>query len=288
MKSNLAQLRATVLEWYRPRRHAYAWRRGRRDAYRTLVSEVMLQQTQAARVEPIFEAFLSRFPRVDALAAASRGDVLRAGLGYNRRAVALHEAARIIVREHRGRVPKDVGALIRLPGVGPYTASAVASIGYGASVAALDGNVRRVVARAVRGAEPDEVVASDLTSDAQTWLDPTAPGDWNQAIMDIGRLHCRPAPRCADCPLAPGCRFRGTGRVGRSSGRRQSPFEGSARQVRGAVVEVLRHSQRSVGVEALAARTRYRPTAITAAIVSLSQEGIIERTRSGRLRLPGR
>ena len=159
MKTDLTQLRAAVLEWYRPRRHAYAWRRGRRNAYRTLVSEVMLQQTQAARVKPIFEAFVARFPGVAALAAASRADVLRAwaGLGYNRRAVALHEAARAIVREHRGRVPNDVGALVRLPGMGPYTASAVASIGYGAPVAALDGNVRRVVARAVRGAEPDEV-----------------------------------------------------------------------------------------------------------------------------------
>ena len=162
--TDLTQLRAAVLEWYRPRRQAYAWRRGRRNAYRTLVSEVMLQQTQAARVEPIFEAFVARFPRVDALAAASRADVLRAwsGLGYNRRAVALHEAARAVVRDHGGRVPRDVDALVQLPGVGPYTAAAVASIGYGDAVAALDGNVRRVAARAIRGAEPDEVPAADL------------------------------------------------------------------------------------------------------------------------------
>jgi len=288
MKSDLAKNRAAVLDWYRPRRRAYAWRRGRRDPYRTLVSEVMLQQTQAARVEPIFEAFVARFPRIDPLAAASRADVLRAwaGLGYNRRAVALHEAARTIVREHRGRVPNDVGELVRLPGVGPYTASAVVSIGYGASVAALDGNVRRVVARAVRGAEPDEVAAADLASDAQAWLDPAAPGDWNQAIMDIGRLHCRPAPRCEQCPLVARCRFRGAGRVGRSSGRRQSPFEGSARQVRGAVVEVLRQTQRSVSVEALTERTGHGSPAVAAATASLAREGIIEPTRSGRLRLP--
>jgi A/G-specific adenine glycosylase len=248
----------------------------------------MLQQTQATRVEPIFESFVARFPRVDALAAASRDDVLRAwaGLGYNRRAVALHEAARTIVREHRGRVPNDKGALIRLPGVGPYTASAVVSIGYGASVAALDGNVRRVVARAMRGAEPDEIATADLTSDAQVFLDPTAPGDWNQAIMDIGRLFCRPAPRCEDCPLAARCRFRRAGRVGRSSGRRQSRFEGSARQVRGAVVEVLRQTQGPVSAHALAARTGYRLPAITAATASLGREGIVERTRSGRFRLP--
>ena len=289
MQTDLSQHRGAVLEWYRPRRQAYAWRRGRRNAYRTLVSEVMLQQTQAARVEPSFEAFVARFPRVDALAAASRADVLRAwsGLGYNRRAVALHEAARTIVREHRGRVPNDMGALIRLPGVGPYTASAVVSIGYGASVAALDGNVRRVVARAVRGAEPDEVDAADLASDAQAWLDPTAPGDWNQAIMDIGRLHCRPAPRCEDCPLAPRCRFRGAGRAGRPSGRRQSRFEGSPRQVRGAVVRELR-SVRSASAEALAERTGHTLAAVATATTVLTTEGIIERTRSGRFRLPRR
>jgi A/G-specific adenine glycosylase len=128
--------RRAVLDWYGPRRHAYPWRRGRRDAYRTLVSEVMLQQTQASLVGPIFEAFVARFPDVAALGEASRADVLRAwaGLGYNRRAVALHETARAVVREHGGRVPRDVGSLTRLPGVGPYTAAAVASIGHGVAV----------------------------------------------------------------------------------------------------------------------------------------------------------
>jgi A/G-specific adenine glycosylase len=123
-------LRTALLEWYRPRRQAYAWRRGRRDPYRVLVSEVMLQQTQAARVEPIFEEFLVRFPDVGALAGSSRADVLRAweGLGYNRRAVALHDAARTIVAEHGGRVPRDPEMLRRLPGVGPYTAAAIAAI----------------------------------------------------------------------------------------------------------------------------------------------------------------
>jgi A/G-specific adenine glycosylase len=289
MTTDLTRLRAAVLEWYRPRRHAYAWRRGRRNAYRTLVSEVMLQQTQAARVEPIFEAFVTRFPRVDALASASRADVLRAwsGLGYNRRAVALHESARAVVRDHGGHVPRNVDALVRLPGVGPYTAAAVASIGYGDPVAALDGNVRRVAARAVRGAEPDEVPAADLVSDAQAWLDPTAPGDWNQAIMDIGRLYCRPAPRCEDCPLAPRCRFRGVGRAGRPSGRRQSRFEGSPRQVRGAVVRELR-SVRSATAGALAERTGHTLAAVVTATAALTTEGIIERTRSGRFRLPHR
>ena len=282
----LAQLRSAVLAWYRPRRHAYAWRRGRRSPYRTLVSEVMLQQTQAARVEPIFEAFIARFPDVGALAEASRADVLRAwaGLGYNRRGVALHESARAIVREHGGRVPRDADALRRLPGVGPYTAAAVASIGYGEPVAAVDTNVRRITARAIHGVESDEVAPDRLARDAQTWLDPSAPGDWNQALMDLGRVFCRPAPRCGECPLASLCRFRVAGRTARPSGRRQPPFEGSTRQVRGSVVGALR-TQRSASSEALADRTGHPARAVFIAADSLVRDGILERTRSGRLRL---
>ena len=249
----------------------------------------MLQQTQASRVEPIYERFLATFPDVGALAEAARADVLRswAGLGYNRRAVALHEAARTIVREHAARVPRSVDTLVRLPGVGAYTAAAVASIGYGDPVAALDGNVRRVVARVLRGAEPDEVRAADLARDAQAWLDPSSPGEWNQALMDVVRLFCRPAPRCESCPLAPECRSRGAGRHGGSSGRRQSRFEGSPRQVRGAVVQRLR-SVRSASAEALAERTGHSVAAIAAATESLVAEGLVERTRSDRFRLPSR
>lgn len=286
---SLEQLRSAVFEWYRPRRHAYAWRRGPRSAYRTLVSEVMLQQTQAARVGPIFEAFIVTFPDVDALARASRADVLRAwaGLGYNRRAVALHEAARSVVLDHGGRVPRDREALRRLPGVGPYTAAAVASIGHGEPVAAVDTNVRRICARAIHGAEPDEVSADRLIHDAQAWLDPSAPGEWNQALMDLGRVRCRPTPRCEGCPLEDHCRFRAAARTGRPSGRRQSPFEGSARQVRGAVVEVLR-GRRSASAEALAEQTGYRARAIAAALETLVADGILERTRAGRVRLAER
>jgi A/G-specific adenine glycosylase len=249
----------------------------------------MLQQTQAARVEPIFEAFIARFPDVGALAGASRADVLRAwaGLGYNRRAVALHEAARSVVRDHGGRVPPGREALLRLPGVGPYTAAAVASIGYGEPVAAVDTNVRRICARAIHGAEPGDVPVDRITGDAQAWLDPSAPGEWNQALMDLGRVHCRPAPRCEVCPLEDHCRFSAAGRTGRPSGRRQSPFEGSARQVRGAVVEVLR-GRRSASAEVLAEQTGHRARAITAALETLVTDGILERTRSGRVRLAER
>jgi len=125
-------LRGALRAWYRPRREGYPWRRQGVDPYAVLVSEVMLQQTQAARVASAFEGFLRRFPDVSSLAAASRADVIRAwaGLGYHRRAVALHEAARTIVRVHGGMVPRDPRALQQLPGIGRYTASAVAAIAF--------------------------------------------------------------------------------------------------------------------------------------------------------------
>src|SRR5262245_60007442 len=144
-----ASLRAALLAWYRPRPHDYPWRTTDPDPYAVLVSEVMLQQTQAARVAPAYRTFLQRFPDVRTLASAARAELLRAwgGLGYPRRALALREAARAIVRDHGCVVPSDPDVLLALPGVGPYTAAAVASIAFGAPVAAIDTNVRRVTAR---------------------------------------------------------------------------------------------------------------------------------------------
>jgi A/G-specific adenine glycosylase len=283
------ELRAAVLSWYRPRRRAYAWRRGRRDPYRTLVSEVMLQQTQAARVEPIFVSFLDRFPDVGALARGSRADVLRAwgALGYNRRAVRLHDAARAIVRDHGGRIPRDPTALRALPGVGPYTAAAVASIGFGDPMPALDTNVRRVVARALLGAEPGDVAAEDLSDAAARWLDPAAPADWNQALMDLGRACCRPAPRCDACPLATACRWRLAGRPTRSAARRTQPFRGSSREARGAIVRALR-ARRSLPPAAIAPATGIGRRRIAAALDGLLRDGLVERTRAGSIRLPER
>ncbi|MEA2581326.1 MAG: A/G-specific adenine glycosylase, partial [Actinomycetota bacterium] len=174
--------------WYRSRAELYPWRRGVRDPYQILVCEFMAQQTQAPRVALAFEAWIDRFPTVQVLAGASRADVLRAwqGLGYNRRAIALHETARKIVDGHGGEVPSDVDVLRSFPGVGPYTAAAVASIAFGVPVVALDTNIRRVAARVLHGAEPDEVAPGRLGESAQGWLDPSDPGAWNQAVMDVG------------------------------------------------------------------------------------------------------
>jgi A/G-specific adenine glycosylase len=281
--------RAALLEWYRPRRSAYPWR-ARRDPYAVLVSEVMLQQTQVSRVAPAFTAFVQRFPTVEALAGAGRAEVLRswAGLGYNRRAVALHAAARMIVRDHAGRVPADVHDLLSLPGVGPYTAAAVASIGHGVRAAAVDTNVRRVVARARLGAEPGEVSAAGIHEAAEAWLDRGDPGGWNQALMDLGRDVCRPVPRCAACPLAGRCRSQSrvaAAAPSRSRGRRrQSPFAGSSREARGAVVRAV-VARRSITFGDVLRRTGYPAERVRDAVARLCAEGLIQAgpaARAGR------
>jgi A/G-specific adenine glycosylase len=280
-------LRRALRAWYRPRREGYPWRRDGIGPYPVLVSEVMLQQTQAARVAAAFDGFLRRFPNVSSLAVAAPADVLRAwsGLGYHRRAVALHEAARTIVRVHGGEVPGDPEALQHLPGVGLYTASAVAAIAFGRPVVAMDVNVRRVASRVVLGREPEGRDGPRIAAAARVLLDRRDPATWNQAMMDLGREVCRPAPRCGVCPLGPWCRFRSVGRPGRSAvAPKQSPFEGSNRQVRGRIVAVLRERP-SAGLSGLAAATGFEVDRVGSAVTGLVRDGIVER-RGRSFRLP--
>jgi A/G-specific adenine glycosylase len=268
--------REALREWYAPRRRAYPWR-GSRDPYAVLVSEVMLQQTQAGRVVPAFRSFLRRFPTVRTLAAAPRRDVVRewGGLGYNRRAVRLSEAARAIVRDHGGRIPRDPSALRELPGVGPYTAAAVASLGFGEPVAVVDTNVRRVVARVHVGIDGHETPAKQVWALADAWLDRDDPIAWNQAVMDLGREVCRPKPRCDACPLARVCRFHVAGAIAARGHPRQGPFEGSTRQVRGAVVRALR-SHPSLTRTRLSAETGFPRERVDGALDGLVHDGLLE------------
>jgi len=281
-----AAAREALLAWYEPRAGAYPWRRSRPNAYRTLVSELMLQQTQASRVIPSFTAFLRSFPTVRVLAEASRADVLRAwaGLGYNRRAVSLHRAAQAVVSDYRGRVPTNPAALRALPGVGAYTAAAVASIAGGVPIAAIDVNARRIVARVGFGRDVPDVPVADIDATAAHWVDRADPGAWNQALMDLGRQHCRAAPRCEGCPLAGACRYVRAGRAPRRPTRKQGPFDGSMRQVRGGVVDVLR-IRRSAGVASLAHTTGFATDRIRTALDGLERDGVV--VRNGRsFRLP--
>ena len=273
---------ASLRSWFASRRGAYPWR-GTRDPYRVLVSEVMLQQTQAARVIPSYRAFLRRFPSVRSLAAAPRSEVVRAwaGLGYNRRAVALSEAARAVVRDHGGRIPSDPEVLRGLPGIGPYTAAAVASIAFGLPVPAIDTNLRRVVGRVRLGRDGAE--AAVIQDAARRWIDRKDPGSWNQALMDVGRRHCRPLPRCEGCPLARSCAFRRTGGSPAAPLRRQSAFEGSSRQLRGSVVRVLREGPSSI--RALTRATGGSPERVARAVADLASDGLV---REGPAALAGR
>jgi A/G-specific adenine glycosylase len=268
---------APLLDWFRPRRRLYPWRRPRPDPYHVLVSEVMLQQTQAARVVPAFRSFIRSFPTVEDLAAAPRRSVLLAwaGLGYNRRAVWLSESARRIVVEHAGEVPARPEVLDRLPGIGPYTAAAIASIAYGMPVPAVDTNVRRVVARAVLGVDGSEPSAWSVREAATAWMDGSDPAAWNQAVMDLGREICRPMPRCERCPLAHSCAFRSSGRT-RSPRPRSGgvPFDGSFRQLRGTVIRVLR-DRPSATLATLCAASSQPPARVASAVAALQADGLV-------------
>jgi A/G-specific adenine glycosylase len=204
---------ARLLAWYERHRRDLPWR-GSRDPWPIWVSEVMLQQTRVETVVPFFVRFLDRFPNLESLAAAEESEVLElwSGLGYYRRARQLHSAARGLHRS--AAIPRCAAELEALPGIGPYTAAAIASIAFGESVPVLDGNVERVLARRLAlASDPARAAARrELLAAAAGLLDPRRPGDSNQALMELGATLCTPrAPRCEACPLAPGCRGRASG-----------------------------------------------------------------------------
>lgn len=234
---------AALLAWYDANRRDLPWRRNP-TPYRVLVSEIMLQQTQVDRVIPYFQRFTERFPALPDLAAAPRAAVIGmwSGLGYNRRAVYLHELARVVMERHGGDLPRDRGALLRLPGIGPYTAGAILSIGFGEEAAAVDTNVQRVLARyAFRGAAS----TADVARLALHLVPLGRASDWNQALMDLGAMICRArAPRCLICPLRDGCRSAGlratAPRRPDRSGRSTVPYAGSRRYYRGRLLAAIR------------------------------------------------
>jgi A/G-specific adenine glycosylase len=211
----IGKFRRRLLAWFSARKRDLPWRRTK-DPYRIWLSEIMLQQTRVAAVVPYFESFLLRFPDMQALARARDEAVLShwAGLGYYSRARNLLRAAQEIDALHGGRFPSEYDAALALPGIGRYTAAAVLSIAYGKPLAALDGNVARVLARlgAVRGELRAPTIWRKLEATAQELLAQEAPGDWNQAMMELGATVCTPkSPKCGECPVAKWCRARKLG-----------------------------------------------------------------------------
>ena len=206
-QANHRKLRRSLLDWYGQKRRDLPWRRDA-DPYRIWVSEIMLQQTCVAAVLDHYARFFERFPTVQNLAAAREPTVLAAwsGLGYYHRARRMHQAAKMIVRERKGNFPRTAEELQELPGIGRYTAAAIASIAFGEAVAAVDGNVDRVLGRMFGGDEGTE----STWQRADALLDRNRPGDFNQAMMELGATICTPrAPQCMLCPLNPWCQSRG-------------------------------------------------------------------------------
>jgi A/G-specific adenine glycosylase len=235
-----------LLGWWEAERRDLPWRRTR-DPWAVLVSELMLQQTQVSRVEPRWHRFLVRFPTPVACATAGAGSVVEewAGLGYNRRAVSLHRCAVAVVEYHGGRLPDRLDDLLALPGIGPYTARAVLAFAFEHDVAVVDTNVGRILARTAgrslraRGAQD---LADSLVPEGEGWA-------WNQAMLDLGATVCaKRAPACARCPVATTCAWALAGRPepdpatgSHAVSRGQSRFEGSFRQGRSRLLDVLRH-----------------------------------------------
>ncbi len=267
--------------------------RSTRDPWAVLVSEVMAQQTQLARVVPAYLRFMDRFPTPQSCASASTGDMLRAwqGMGYNRRARNLHRAAQRVVADHGGRLPSDLAGLLSLPGVGAYTARAVLAFAFGVDIGVVDTNAGRVLSRAVAGRPVGPGEAQRLV-DAMV---PPGRGWWfGQALLDLGAGTCMSrTPRCQECPIRRRCRWAATGRTGPdpavgSAGVSvpQTRFAGSDRQGRGRLIEALRRGPVAPGDLASAVGWEDAPERLDRVVAALVAEGMVVRTATGALRLP--
>ncbi|NUW43730.1 A/G-specific adenine glycosylase [Nonomuraea rhodomycinica] len=283
-------LHVPILEWYESNARDLPWRAADATPWGVLVSEIMLQQTPVVRVLPVWHEWMERWPTPEALAAEQPGEAVRhwGRLGYPRRALRLHACARAITEEHGGEVPSDHATLLSLPGIGEYTAAAVASFAYGGRHAVLDTNVRRVFARAVRGEEYPPVATSAAERRlAEALLPELGAARWGVAVMELGALVCTArAPRCADCPVTHACAWRLAGKPAHDGpARKGQTYAGTDRQCRGRLLAVLRAAHGPVPKEALDAvwddavqRER--------ALDGLVADGLAEALEDGTYRLP--
>jgi A/G-specific adenine glycosylase len=311
-----------VLTWYARKARDLPWRAPDATPWAVLVSEIMLQQTPVARVLPEYLSWLARWPTPAALAAAPAGEAIRqwGRLGYPRRALRLHETATILVARHGGTVPDDLDALRALPGIGSYTAAAVASFAFGQRHAVLDTNVRRVLARLVAGqawagGASSASVAERRLAESLLPAEPAVAARWSVAVMELGALVCTAAgPRCGDCPVARECAWLAAGRpapptgsggitraaeagvmaaaVGAAGGavgaarRRTQKYEGTDRQCRGRVLAVLRASDDPVRRADFDAVWAGRAQ-LDRALDGLVADGLVDPLPDGRFALPG-
>lgn len=290
----LSAIAQAVADWFAENARPLPWREPGFPAWGTLVSEIMLQQTPVARVIPRLAQWLERWPTPDALAADSPAEAVRAWdrLGYPRRALALHAAAVAISERHDGVVPRDVDALLALPGIGDYTARAVASFAYGVRAPVVDVNTRRVIARAVNGlgeAGPARTRVDLAAMEALLPADPARARAVNGGTMELGQTVCTTrAPRCESCPIAPLCAWRAAGYPAYEgpAAPRQARFEGSDRQVRGLIMRELRHSDTPVPADVVEGLW---PDAVQRerALAGLLRDGLALGSPEEGYRLPG-
>ncbi|KHO18284.1 A/G-specific adenine glycosylase [Mycolicibacterium setense] len=278
-----------LVSWYRDAQRDLPWRRQGVTAWQILVSEFMLQQTPVARVEPIWTAWIDRWPTPSATAAAGSAEVLRAWgkLGYPRRAKRLHECAVVIAGEYGDEVPTDVETLLTLPGVGAYTARAVACFAYSAGVPVVDTNVRRVVTRVLRGQADAPARARDLDDVAALLPDDATAPTFSAALMELGAVVCTArAPKCGCCPLSH-CRWRSAGYPEGATTRKVQRYAGTDRQVRGKLLDVLRDSSSPVTRAQLDVAWLTDTAQRDRALDSLLVDGLVEQTLDGRFALAG-
>ena len=290
--TRLPQLHERVLGWYAVNARPLPWRRPDTTPWGVLLSEVMSQQTPVARVEPVWHEWLGRWPTPADLAAAPAGEAVRAWgrLGYPRRALRLHEAARAMVDRHGGEVPRTVAELLALPGIGAYTAAAVACFAYAEPSVVVDTNVRRVLVRTLVGEEHAAPTMTRAEVDLARAALPSDPDDavvWNVAAMELGALVCTArTPRCGDCPVADLCAWNQAGRPAYDGPpRRGQAWHGTDRQARGALLAVLRDDQRSVTAAALAEAWPEEGQRMRC-LDSLVADGLVEPLGGDHYRLP--
>jgi A/G-specific adenine glycosylase len=287
-----------VLAWYARNARDLPWRAPGATPWAVLVSEIMLQQTPVSRVLPEYLSWMTRWPTPAALAASPAGEAIRqwGRLGYPRRALRLHETATILVARHGGTVPADVDALRTLPGIGSYTAAAVASFAFGQRHAVLDTNVRRVLARLVAG-QPVPAAASSAASVAERRLaesllpaEPAVAARWSVAVMELGALVCTAAsPRCGGCPVAGDCGWLAAGRPAppdEVARRRTQKYDGTDRQCRGRLLAVLRAADGPVRRADFDAAWPTRAQ-LDRALDGLVADGLVDPLADGRFALPG-
>jgi len=291
-------LHEPVLDWYRTAGRDLPWRRPDCTPWGVLVSEIMLQQTPVVRVLPVWQAWLTRWPTPRAQAAEPAAEAIRlwGRLGYPRRALRLHEAAGAIVAQHEGRVPAEHAQLRALPGIGDYTAAAVATFAFGQAHPVLDVNVRRVLARAVRGVaqpEPAPTAAERSLAVSLVPADPERAVRWATASMELGALQCTArTPDCSTCPVLGLCRWQELGAPpATGAARRVQGYEGTDRQVRGRLLGALRKTHGALTMPDLVAAA---PDAVLRdpgqrdrCLAGLLADGLVEPLSEGRYALPG-